>query len=128
MKRFFIFAAMLLTMTANAVELENDPPTIKPPADIIVLIPQDMYEIERTIALCEYTLCPQTGTICITCHGTGADTELYLLDSRGMIVDHAAIDPDITPSVTFDMPETAGTYYIVLMSGRYHGEGTIRIN
>ena len=127
MKRFFIFAAMLLTMTANAGNLSDDPPKIKPPVEKIVLMPQGMYEIDRTIPICEYRLCQETGSIFISCFGTGSDTELYLVDSRGQIVEYAAIDPNINSSVSFTMPEEAGIYYIVLTSRTYYGEGCLEI-
>lgn len=125
MKRFFIFAAMLLTLTANAVTIAEDPPMIKPEAEQIILVAKGMYDIERSIAICEYTLSVEG--ISISCFGTGSDTQLYLTDSRGAILDFAEIDPDITPVITFDTPETPGIYYIMLDSRSYYGEGIVRI-
>ena len=125
MKRFFIFAAMLLTLTANAVTLDEDPPLIKPEAEQIIMVPKGMYDIERSIAICEYTLSAES--ICISCYGTGSETQLYLTDSRGVTLDYAEIDPTITPVIRFDTPETPGIYYIMLDSRYYYGEGTIRI-
>lgn len=127
MKRFFIFAAMLMTLTVNAVTLSEDPPIIKPAAEQIVLVPQGMYDIDRSIPSCEYTLYPHSNSICISCSGTGSPTELYLTDSNGSIMEYASINPDMTPVVTFEMPETPGIYYIILNSRFYYGEGSLRI-
>ena len=125
MKRFFIFAAMLLTLTVYAGTLNEDPPLIKPAAEQIVLIPKGMYDIDRSIATCRYTLLQET--IEISCSGTGSTTELYLTDSKGCVLQYATVDPEIIPVVTFDKPEISGTYYLVLDSGRYYGEGMIMI-
>lgn len=125
MKRFFIFAAMLLTLTANAVTLDEDPPMIKPEAEQIILVSKGMHEIERTIAFCGYTL--SADDISISCFGTGSDTQLYLTDSRGVILDYAEIDPDITSVITFDTPENPGIYHIMLDSRLYYGECIIMI-
>ena len=125
MKRFFIFAAMLMTLTAYAGTFNEDPPLIKPAAEQIVLVPKGMYDIDRSIATCRYTLLQET--IEISCLGTGSETELYLTDDNGCVLQYASIDPDMTPVVTFDKPETSGTYYLVLNSARYYGEGIIMI-
>lgn len=125
MKRFFIFAAMLLTTTAYAGTLNEEPPLIKPSTEQIVLVPQDMYDIDRSIATCRYTILQDV--ISISCIGTGSVTELYLVDSNGYILQYTSIDPDTTPVTTFDKPEIPGVYYLVLNSARYYGEGIIRI-
>ena len=65
MKRFFIFAAMLLTMTAYAGTLNEDPPLIFPgDPEEVILVPQDLYDIDRSVALCEY--------VCYTTSGRSA--------------------------------------------------------
>lgn len=127
MKRFFIFAAMLLTMTVNSMALTDEPPKIKPPAENIVLVPQGMYDIDRSIAICEYTVCTQSKSIYISCFGTGSDTELYLVSSTGSIVEYEAVDADNAASVIFELPQSPGIYYIVLESGSYYGEGRMVI-
>lgn len=118
---------MLLTMTVNAMALTDEPPKIKPPAEKIVLVPQGMYDIDRSIALCEYTICTQSYSIYISCVGTGSDTELYLVSSTGSIVEYDAVDAGNAATITFDLPQMPGIYYIVLESGSYYGEGRIEI-
>jgi hypothetical protein len=125
MKRFFIFAAMLLTLSAYAGSLNEDPPLITPAVEQIVLVPKGMYDIDRSIAVCEYTI--SEGMITVSCFGIGCMTELYLIDSNGYIMQHASIDTDMTPVTTFYKPEAAGTYYLVVNSVRYYGEGSIII-
>ncbi len=125
MKRFFIFAAMLLTLTVYAGTLNEDPPLIKPAAEQIVLVPKGMYDIDRSIATCGYILLQET--VEISCFGTGCETEIYLTDSNGCVLQYASIDPDMIPVITFDKPGTSGTYYLVLNSARYYGEGIIMI-
>ena len=125
MKRFFIFAAMLMTLTAYAGTLNEDPPLIKPAAEQIVLVPKGMYDIDRSIATCGYTLLQEA--IEISCFGTGSATEFFLTDDNGCVLQYVALDPAITPVITLDKPETPGTYYLVLNSERYYGEGIIMI-
>jgi hypothetical protein len=60
MKRFFIFAAMLLTLTVYAGTSDEDPPLITPAVEQIILVPQDMYDIDRTIASCRYSFSVET--------------------------------------------------------------------
>lgn len=125
MKRFFIFAAMLLTLTVYAGTSDEDPPLITPAVEQIILVPQDMYDIDRTIASCRYSV--SEDWISIFCFGTGSETNLYLVDDNGRILQCTCIDPANTPVITFDKPVTDGIYYIVLDSGRYYGEGRILI-
>ena len=49
MKRFFIFAALLLAHVSNATATHEDPPPVIPSTDRIVLVPQDMFDIDRTV-------------------------------------------------------------------------------
>ena len=127
MKRFFIFAAMLVTSMADAVNLMDDPPLITPSPDRIVLVPQDMFDIDRTIALCEYILYKESGTVYISCYGTGRFTELYLTDQNGILLDSIEINSEITQEAILNAPLSSGTYRIILNSEKYHGEDTFTI-
>ncbi|MBO5107881.1 MAG: hypothetical protein J6B97_05545 [Bacteroidales bacterium] len=127
MKRFLIFAAMLVTSMADAVNLMDDPPLITPSPDRIVLVPQDMFDIDRTIALCEYILYKESGTVYISCYGTGRFTELYLTDQNGILLDSIEINSEITQEATLNAPLSSGTYRIILNSEKYHGEDTFTI-
>ena len=128
MKRFFIFAAMLLTMTAYAGTLNEDPPLIFPgDPEEVILVPQDLYDIDRSVALCEYVYYHNIGQISINCYGTGRRTALYIVDEYGNIYDRTTIDTDVCNNVTLNIPEEAGYYMLILDSEKYHGESTIRI-
>lgn len=127
MKRFLIFAAMLVTSMADAVNLMDDPPLITPSPDRIVLVPQDMFDIDRTIALCEYILYKESGTVYISCYGTGRFTELYLTDQNGILLDSIEINSEITQEAILNAPLSSGTYRITLNSEKYHGEDTFTI-
>ena len=125
MKRFFIFAAMLLTMTAIAGNLNDDPPVIHPGTDHIILTPRDMMDKDRSIAMCQYHYDPSTCTIELTCLNTGRFTELYLLDHNGNELDCYSLDSDITSYAVLETPEDDGTYQIILISEKYYGEASI---
>ena len=124
MKHLFLFAALLFTLNANADDLQDDPPIVKPEAEQIILVPQDMHDIDRSIAHCGYTYDSNSSTLSITCHGTGSPTMLKLSDMNGNIVNHMVIQPDIEGQATF-MIHGKGTYILTLESFRYYGEGII---
>ena len=50
MKHLFLFAALFFTLNVNADDLQDDPPIVKPEAEQIILVPQDMHDIDRSIA------------------------------------------------------------------------------
>lgn len=127
MKRFFIFAAMLLSMTVNAGNLQDDPPLITPSPEQIVLIPQDMFDIDRSIAICEYTYNILAGKVYINCIGTGNRTELYLTDQNGTLLDMTEINSATTQNAMLEADLSAGTYRIVLNSEKYYGEAYFTI-
>ncbi|MBQ8809798.1 MAG: hypothetical protein IJZ69_05640 [Bacteroidales bacterium] len=127
MKRFFIFAAMLAALTLRAADTQDDPPVVLPSPESIILIPQDMFDIDRSLALCEYTCDIVNGAVYVTCHGTGSQTELYLLDNTGRVIDMTTVDSEITQDATLYSSLTPGTYRIVLDSEKYHGEDTFTI-
>lgn len=124
MKHLFLFAALLFTTNINANDLADDPPIVKPEAEQIILVPQDMHDIDRSIAYCGYTYDSNSSTLSITCHGTGSPTMLKLSDMNGNIVNHMVIQPDIEGQATFMIPGN-GTYILTLESFRYYGEGII---
>ncbi len=128
MKRFFIFAAMLLTMTVNAVNLSDNPPFIFPgDPEKLVLVPQDFYDIDRSIVLCEYVCNYNIGMVSISCYGTGRSTTLSIVDEYGNIYDQTTIDTDFDNYAILNLPQGAGYYKITLNSELYYGESTIRI-
>lgn len=127
MKRFFIFAAMLAALTLRAADTQDDPPVVLPSPESIILIPQDMFDIDRSLVLCEYTYDIVNGAVYVTCHGTGSQTELYLLDNTGRVIDMTTIDSEIAQDATLYSSLTPGTYRIVLDSEKYHGEDTFTI-
>lgn len=128
MKRFFIFAAMLLTMTANAGNLSDDPPLIFPgEPEKVILVPQDLFDIDRSIAMCEY-ICWNSGRLVdIRCYGTGQRTTLYIVDEYGNIYDQTTINTDVCSQVRLSLPEEPGYCTIILDSELYHGESIIII-
>lgn len=128
MKRFFIFAAMLLTMTVNAGNLQDDPPLVLPSPESIVLTPQDMFDIDRSVAICRYTYDITTGTVYIICHGTGCNTGLYLVDQTGCVIDTTTINSEMTQNAVLYSSFTPGIYRIIIDSEKYHGESTFTIN
>ena len=124
MKHLFLFAALLFTTNINANDFADDPPIVKPEAEQIILVPQDMHDIDRSIAYCGYTYDSNSSTLSITCHGTGSPTMLKLSDMNGNIVNQMVIQPDIEAQATFMIPGN-GTYILTLESFRYYGEGII---
>lgn len=124
MKRFLIFVAMLLTFTANAQTDELNPPPVKPSMDRIILVPQDMFDIDRSIAYCNYTFYPDTGIVEIHCEGTGRETGLYI-SRNGCIIDSIVIDSEIIQDVYLNTRGSTGSFMIILDSEKYHGEAVL---
>lgn len=86
MKRFFIFAAMLAALTLNAADLQDDPPLVLPDQNTIILVPSNMFDIDRSISSCGYTYDVSAGEIHIECYGTGQQTVLFLEDNAGRML------------------------------------------
>ena len=127
MKRFFIFAAMLLGISMIAKGSIDIPPPVTPGPDRIVIQPDGLYDKDRSMVICEFLCCPETGTIDVFCCGTGNETRLFLIDSNGMIVDYAELDSDFTQNVSLVLPQQPGSYMLILDSERYYGEGSFII-
>lgn len=127
MKPFFIFATLLITLAANAGNLCDDPPVVHPSVDHIVLTPRNMMDKDRSIAVCGYWYDCDADCIEFSCHDTGNETVLYLLDQNGQQVDRFMLDDDMTSYAILHVPATAGTYRIVLISEKYYGEASIQI-
>ena len=127
MKRFFIFAAMLLGISMTAKGSIDIPPPVTPSPERIVLQPDDLFDKDRSLAICEFLCCPETGTIEVFCCGTGNSTELFLVDSWGRVVDYAELDSDLTENVTLDLPQQPGSYTLILDSEKYYGVGSFTI-
>ena len=121
MKRFFIFAALLLAHVSNATATHEDPPPVIPSTDRIVLVPQDMFDIDRSVPYCCYTYYPGTGVIHIHCEGTGKETGIYLMNN-GNIIDSTVIDSDIVNDTYLTLTEQSDSYIIVINSEKYYGE------
>lgn len=128
MKRFFIFAALLLTLSSGATQLPDEPPLILPGVEDVVLTPTGMHDdIDRnmTRCICEYV--PAMHSLTFTCIGTGNCTEIFLADASGTTVDYACLDAEYDACTTLDVPGTAGTYYIYIRSGSHYGEARIAV-
>lgn len=125
MKRFFIFAALLLTLALKADELPDKPPLILPGLEDVILRPTDMHDIDRSSARCICNYDPSSATLDFICNGTGRYTEIYLTDSYGNIMDVAAGDASQSTELSLRIPQQPGTYYIHLRSELYYGEARI---
>jgi hypothetical protein len=126
MKRFFIFAAMLLTLTLKANVEPDFPPLILPGTDDYVMTPTNMHDIDRSIARCIYTYIPESGTIDFYCDGIG-NAEFYLVDQSGCTIDHVRFNSNMTHHITLQLPDSSGIYYINLWSDTHYGEAMLII-
>lgn len=61
-------------------------------------------------------------TISMTCYGLGL-AEVYIVDSFGQIFCTRTINYDTDSSVVLEAPTAPGTYWLVIMSYTYYGEG-----
>ena len=127
MKRFFIFATMLVALTVNAWAVNDDPPLIMPDSDIIILHPQDVHDIDRRLHACQYMYDANAGEIILVCQDTGIETEVYLLDMAGAIIDYTSFSCGATVYARLDVPKTSASYVIVIQSEKYYGEGFVHI-
>lgn len=126
MKRFFIFAAFLLAQVSSATASHEDPPPVIPSTDRIILVPQDMFDIDRSVSYCCYTFYPATRVIQIHCEGTGRETGIYLINN-GNIIDSTVIDSEVTNDAYMTLTGTSGSYIIVINSEKYYGEAVLEI-
>lgn len=125
MKRFFIFAAMLLTLALKADVLPDEPPLILPGLEDVILTPTNMNDIERSSArcICEYD--PSINLLEFLCYGTGRYTEITLTDGYSNIMDVDSGNGEQTAGLSLRIPQQPGTYYIHLRSELYYGEARI---
>ena len=126
MKRFFIFAAMLLSLTMGAFVLPDEPPLILPGTEDFVTTPTNMHDIDRSIPRCIYTYIPERGTIDFYCEGIG-NADFYVVDQNGCTFDYARLDSSLTNNISLRLPDAAGIYYIYLRSESRYGEAMIII-
>ena len=99
MKRFFIFAAMLMTLSSGATQLPDEPPLILPGVEDVVLTPTGMHDdIDRSITRCICQYEPAMHSLTFTCIGTGNCTEIFLADANGVTVDYPVWMPNMTPA------------------------------
>lgn len=126
MKRFFIFAAMLLTLTSGANVLPDEPPVILPGTDDYVTSPTNMHDIDRSVIRCIYTYIPGSGTIDFYCDGLG-EAAFYIADQNGLTLDYVHFNSDADHNISLDLPDTPGIYYIYLTSESRYGEAMIII-
>lgn len=126
MKRFFIFAVMLLAQITSAMNSQDEPLPVLPSSDRIILVPQDMFDIDRTIPYCCYTYYPVSGQIEIHCEGTGNATWIYIM-RNGEPIDCTMIDSDLVQDAYLSIPQPSGTYHIILNSEKYYGEAMLRL-
>jgi hypothetical protein len=126
MKRFFIFAAMLLSLTMSAFVLPDEPPLILPGTEDFVTTPTNMHDIDRSIPRCIYTYIPERGTIDFYCEGIG-NADFYVVDQNGCTFDYARLDSSLTNNISLRLPDAAGIYYIYLRSESRYGEAMIII-
>ena len=126
MKRFFIFAAMLLTLTSGASVPPDEPPVILPGTDDYVTGPTNMHDIDRSIVRCIYTYIPGSGTIDFYCDGFG-DAAFYITDQNRLILDYVDFNSDSDHNISLNLPDTPGIYYIYLTSESRYGEAMIII-
>ena len=121
MKRFFIFAALLLTLALKADELPDKPPLILPGLEDVILRPTDMHDIDRSSARCICNYDPSSATLDFICNGTGRYTEIYLTDSYGNIMDVAAGDASQSTELSLSTNARRRPFGRLLFWGVDHG-------
>ena len=68
------------------------------------------------------TYCPDTDIIELTCGGT-KETSVYIVDSKGEEISYDSFDAGMNPYYMVDVPQTPGTYYIIIDSPVLYAEG-----
>ena len=68
------------------------------------------------------TYYPDADIIELACDGT-KETSVYIVDSKGEEISYDSFDAGMNPYYMVDVPQTPGTYYIVIDSPVLYAEG-----
>ena len=68
------------------------------------------------------TYYPDTDIIELACEGT-KETSVYIVNSKGEEISYDSFDAGMNPYYMVDVPQTPGTYYIVIDSPVLYAEG-----
>ena len=68
------------------------------------------------------TYYPDTDIIELACDGT-KETSVYIVDSKGEEISYDSFDAGMNPYYMMDVPQTPGTYYIIIDSPVLYAEG-----
>lgn len=68
------------------------------------------------------TYYPDTDIIELACDGT-KETSVYIVNSNGEEISYDSFDAGMTPYYMVDVPQTPGTYYIIIDSPVLYAEG-----
>lgn len=79
--------------------------------------------IDRTFGPdADATYYPDTDIIELACGGT-KETSVYIVDSKGEEISYDSFDAGMNPYYMVDVPQTPGTYYIIIDSPVLYAEG-----
>ncbi len=68
------------------------------------------------------TYYPDTDIIELACEGT-KETSVYIVNSKGEEISYDSFDAGMNPYYMMDVPQTPGTYYIIIDSPVLYAEG-----
>ena len=90
---------------------------------IILIMKSKDKHIQRDIfADADATYYPDADIIELACDGT-KETSVYIVDSKGEEISYDSFDAGMNPYYMVDVPQTPGTYYIVIDSPVLYAEG-----
>lgn len=69
---------------------------------------------------------PVAGTITVELYDLN-ETEIYIVDSRGDIIDSMTVNSYLMPSVMLSVPMIKGNYALIIDSSVLYGEGTFTV-
>ena len=104
----------------------DEPPKKRKTREEIAVETEKM-KVERSLpAYVEAVIDYDMQIIEMTCYGL-SQAEVYIVDSLGQIFSTRTINSDTDPSVVLEAPTAPGTYWLVIMSDNYYGEGEFSV-
>lgn len=128
--KFINYVAAVIAIALAAVfclPLSADEPPKKRKTREEIAVETEKMKVERSLPVyVEAVIDYDMQIIEMTCYGLG-QAEVYIVDSLGQIFSTRTINSDTDPSVVLEAPTAPRTYWLVIMSDTYYGEGEFSV-
>lgn len=123
-----LFLAMATLLCMNPIVSGNNVST--PPKETKKIILKKAFKVIRVnrdmFADISASYCPEMNVIELVCDGT-KETSVYIVNSAGEEISYYTFDSSMTTYFMVDVPQTSGTYWLVIDSPVLYAEGAFTV-